>query len=299
MLNTFHNNFQCYKSTDDFFLLDSSSTYAPLEKCELSELGVLFSDPKIFSPDLPTSELHPFPLECPLLGGMRRQGRSKKKTTKRRNDKNQPTYRVITSPGGFSYAPSGIVVDLTFCDTTITRNNAGARYAYWRLRANSVYDPDPLLLTGPVSGFNEWASIYRRYLVKSVIIDSEMVNKEAFPVGFSFAPSDIDLSTVITSAASAQDLGETPLAVPSKMMSAAGGLDRLRFRKSVDLGHLSGQRGAYTNSLVYSSLVNSNPSILLFLNFALFSDTNLVNGVVQNTRVHFRVLLTERQTLLA
>lgn len=220
-----------------------------------------------------------------------------KKGKKNPKKNSNSSYRLINK--GPVFAPDSVVVTLTYADTTIDRNNPGNRYNYWRIRMNSVYDPDPLVLTGAVSGFNEWAAIYRRYLVLQVTVDSTICNKESFPVGITAAPSDIDLALVISGPGPAQDIAELPYSVPTKLLSPTGGLDRMTFRKTIDLPKFTGQRGAYTDSLQYSSLVNTNPSTLLFWNFTLFSDTNLVNGVFQNTRYQYKVLFTQRQPLIA
>lgn len=220
----------------------------------------------------------------------------KGRKTLRQNQQQQITYRINTQ--GPSYAPDSIIVDLTYADDQIVRSNAGYKYNYWRIRMNSVYDPDPLVLTGAVSGFTEWANFYRRYLVLSMKVDSTFVNKENFPVGVSAAPSDIDLVALITSPLAAQNMSETPYSIKTKVLSPTGGLDRMSFQKTIDLAKFTGQQGAYDDSLAYSSLVNTNPSTLLFWNFATYSDQNGVNGVFQTTKYTFRVLFTQRQTLL-
>jgi len=229
---------------------------------------------------------------------MSKKMRNQKKGRKTlRQNQNDSSYRLINR--GLSYAPDSVVVTLTYSDAAIDRNNAGNKFMYWRIRMNSVYDPDPLVLSGAVSGFTEWAAIYRRYLVLKCEIDSTIVNKEAFPVGVSFAPSDFDLTPVIIGPSTAQDLSELPYAIPTKVLSTLGGQDKLNFRKSIDLAKFTGQRGAYHDSLQYSSLVNTNPSTLLFWNAGLFTDTNMVSGIFQNTKYHYTVLFTERQSLFA
>jgi len=223
----------------------------------------------------------------------------KGRKTLRQNQNNDTSYRLVTSPRGFAFAPDSIIVDLNYFDSTINRVNVGNKFSYWRIRMNSIFDPDPLLLTGAVSGFVEWAALYRKYTVLSCEVDSTIVNKETFPVGITAAPSDLDLVTIVTGPAAAEDMSELPYAIPTKIISTTGGVDKIRFRKRIDLAKFTGLKEAYIGSTTYSSLVNANPAVILFWNLALFTDTNMVSGVFQSTKYHYRVLFSQRQPVLA
>jgi len=225
--------------------------------------------------------------------------RASKQQNKRQQQKvkKTPIYRLSNRGGG--YAPDSMIVDLVYDDATINRSNVGNKFIYWRIRMNSVYDPDPLLLTGNVSGFVEWSALYRRYLVLAFKAEVTMVNEETFPIAINAAPSDIDLTTIIISPTTAVDLGEVPLSIPTKIMSSKGGQDKIKLTSYVDLAKFTGQKRAYKDSLTYSALVNGNPSTLLYWNYGAFTDTNLVNGIFQNAKYTFTVLFTERQSLLA
>jgi len=229
---------------------------------------------------------------------MKTQNKNRKLARNKPNKQNQ-LYRIGIPRNNFSYAPDSIEVELVYNDPSISRNNAGFNYMFWTIRMNSVFDPDPLLLSGAVSGFKEWSQFYNRYLVTEITIDSELVNRDSFPVGLNAAPSDLDIGSLISSAAAAQNVGETPYAIGSKMLSPTGGLDRIKYRKTVDLAKFTGQVGPYIDSLAYSALVVTNPGILLYWNHALFASSNFVNGIVQNTKYKFRVLFTQRNALLA
>jgi hypothetical protein len=194
-----------------------------------------------------------------------------------------------------SYAADSYLCTLKYTSFDTTRGASGTTYAYWRFRMNSVFDPDPLVLSGSISGFNEIASIYRRYLVTDFEFMVEITNLETFPVTIIIAPSDIDLATQIVTRAAAVNMSEYPLA-SRRTLSAKGGQDRALLMKKFNLARFSGQPSAYVDSLAYSSLSNTNPSILTFINFAIVADSNLANGVYMTTTLKFRTKWSERQT---
>jgi len=219
------------------------------------------------------------------------------KTVKRRRaGKRPPALRIIRSP--MAYAPISMTVLLTYVDDITLRNNIGNNFIYWRMRLNCPFDPDPLLLTGAVSGFLEWSNIYRRYIVLNTEVISTVVNNEAFPVAFNAAYSDFDQTASIVSRTSSLNLGET-LQVREKLMSPSGGMDRVQYRKRFNLATLTGNKRAYIDSLTYSALVNANPAVdkQLYWNMAASADSNFVKGVTQMTQYRMKIRFTERQSL--
>jgi len=228
----------------------------------------------------------------PILVGGGRKKRPKQNKIKRER-------QLVMSRVPREYAPTSMIVVLTYVDDSTLRNNVGNNFVYWRIQLNCPFDPDPLLLTGAVSGFTEWANIYRRYVVLSTLVESTIINNEAFPIQFNGYYTDYDHSTSIVNRVSALNAGET-LSVRSRGLSASGGLDRYFYVNRLNFPSLTGQRSAYTNSMNYSSLVNSNPSTAfkLYWNSAATADSNFIKGVTQLTRYRMKVLFTERQTLL-
>jgi hypothetical protein len=212
---------------------------------------------------------------------------------KKKKTNGQDTYRLRVGIGHY-YAPESVVVNLTYADLTLNRNNAGSKWNSWRIRMNSVYDPDPLLLTGAVSGFLEWSNFYRKYLVTHFTVDAEISNKDAFAVGITAAPTTADIIAALNTPAACQDLSETPLAIKAKTVSQAGGVDRIKISKTIDLAQFCGNRNAYLDSLQYASLISTNPAQMFYWNWGIFTDTNLANGLFQNTKYTYRVLFTDR-----
>jgi hypothetical protein len=101
------------------------------------------------------------------------------------------------------YEADATKVVLTFTENG-TRNNALANSMAWRYRWNGLYDPDPSILSPDVSGFAEWAALYKSYRVHSARYRVSIVNKESNAITFGAFWSPLDLGinparSVITS----------------------------------------------------------------------------------------------------
>jgi len=190
-------------------------------------------------------------------------------------------------------------ITMAYTDSILVRNNAGNKYLYFRLRANALYDPDPLLLTGGVSGFSEYGAFYRRYLVTQVCVDWQVTNLESFPITLVHNVTPVDLVTAVTSPNLVLDMAENVYSIEKKL-SQAGGMDRVRIIKTVNLATCHGNPMEYMASENYSGLggtAPANPTLLFYLNFAVASNTNLVNGIDSTLRIRFKVKWYERQNL--
>jgi hypothetical protein len=195
-----------------------------------------------------------------------------------------------------SFAPLCLIDTMKYTDEYQTKTNGGQQYSYWRYKANSCYDFNSLALSGGLSAFAELATLYREYKVLSVSIRVVFSNNEAFPVVISYAPSDIDLSTIVTGATPALNLAELPYSKRVEL-AAKGGQDRAVISARVDLPRLSGHPSLYRDSLDYGALVNADPARMLYLNFAIVSTSNLTSvGVTQQANFQLRVRWTQRQT---
>lgn len=221
-----------------------------------------------------------------------------KPLAKRKNNNRNSIVNLSIPRGVESYAPNSYQCTLKYTDQNIVKNSAGNQFIYWRLRMNDLFDPDPLILSGSISGFAEMNALFRRYLVTHFTVTTTIANNETFPVTIITAPSDLDFATIITTAASAQNMGEIPLA-KTYVLAAKGGMDRISFKQEFYLPDLVGQPGAYRDSLTYSALSNASPTTQLFYNWACSSATNFVNGITQQTVYHFYALFTQRNYSLA
>jgi len=186
-------------------------------------------------------------------------------------------------------APDGVVVDLSYSDSVQTRNNAGAMVMSWRYRLNSAYDPDPLLGTGAIPGFTEWAAMYDRYRILNFSYDVQFCNMETFPLQIVACPTLIDVGA---NYASAIDLPAFPFGTKS-IISTTGGQDRTRLSGQLDLELFEGSPTYFTDTN-YSSVINTNPVNTRFMNFGYISDAVLVHGVFVSVKLSFRTLFYQR-----
>jgi len=186
-------------------------------------------------------ETHPFPTEVCLVGGGKRKNFKKKnKRPMRKNKKNK-----LREPPVFAHPQQHI--DLSYTDNTIARNHATFTFLAFRFRLNGLYDPDPALGSGGISGFLEWSNLYRKYLVTKVRIKWDVTNLEAFPITICFCPSNYDINSLITDSSTALDMGEMT-GGQVRQLSQAGGMDRNRIDTTVILSRFWGAGGEYLES---------------------------------------------------
>lgn len=160
---------------------------------------------------------------------------------------------------------------------------------------NGLYDPDPALGSGSISGFGEWSNLYRKYLVLKVRIKWDVTNLEAFPITICFCPSNFDISSLITDSSTALDIGEMN-GGQVRQLSQAGGMDRNRIDVVVNLSRFWGARGEFLDSSFFSGTGLANPTNLIFGQFAVASSTALVNGINSTLKLIFTVRWYSRQT---
>jgi hypothetical protein len=201
----------------------------------------------------------------------------------------------IISSGNIDITKPSKTVWLNYIDATIVRNNAGANYLVFLMRANSVYDPDPLLSTGGISGFAEWANFYSQYRVIDCQVSWTVCNKESFPVHVGFNLSSAPLA--VTTVAKAIDCLENGYSVGPVTISTSGGMDRVMLTKRINLSKLWGDTIQYKADDNWSASVISNPSFLIYINLIGYASSPFVNGIDSDLRLRFRVKFYSRYAL--
>lgn len=191
--------------------------------------------------------------------------------------------------------PDSLTARLVYLDQTENRNNVGGFVCSWRYRLNSAYDPDPLLGTGAISGFNEWAAFYTHYRVLSLSYDVNISNMEAFPLTAVAAPTLTDLGANSTNTIT---LPEIPYG-KKRCLSAKTGADRCRFRGTVTVAKLEGSTEPFTDSS-FAATVSTNPAMIRFMNFGVSSGASaLVSGVFISARLEYLVQFYARVPVFA
>lgn len=155
--------------------------------------------------------------------------------------------------------------------------NAAGNDTMVRFAPNSAYDVDPTLGSTATPFFNEYASIYSYYRVIKVTYDVTVVNNEAFPLRCYSMFANTDPGTIGHYA-----LAGNPL-VREGVVSAKGGMDRVRLRGSSTVSAVVGTKGVEMEDN-FRAAVTASPVDLIWLGFGARSPGSgvayyLANGV--------------------
>jgi len=219
---------------------------------------------------------------------------TRKPKSKRNMRRRRPAIRSSTTiPRSPQLMPRHFITHLKYTDIVHTSlNNPGQSFVALRYRANSLYDPDPLLGGPSYTGFNEFAAFYEYYRVLSVQFTVEFTNLE----------SNTALTAVII--ALNLDPGTTPGSVLESwfnnplcrhhVVSIRGGQDRGRLSRVYSGKFVTGAAG-YMLDDTYRAPVNNNPTNVWYVAFGVFSnDTVMSSGMsytlTMNTKVRFEEL---------
>jgi hypothetical protein len=236
---------------------------------------------------------------------MKKQTRGKKRANIRKHPNQPPAKRRRTGPMSSStYGttltmprsfPDTVVTRLVYQDTIFNRNNVGGVVCSWRYRINSAYDPDPLLGTGAISGFAEWAAIFTHYRILDMAYDAQIANNEAFPLMVVAAPTLLDLGA---NSSNLDQIPELPYG-RKQILSAKGGYDKCRIRGRVSIPKLEGSREPITDQS-FASQTTTNPAMIRFMNFGFTGGSlPLVNGVFISLKLTYTVSFFARTAIFS
>jgi len=249
----------------------------------------------------PPSEIHPFPNEVQLLGGGKNRNKTKGKGKEKRRRNGAPR-RGNLSPQFQRPQILGVnqrdvalgptkTTWLKYVDGSDQRAFAGFGYGSWLMKLNDVYDPDPLLGTGGITGFAEMSAFYRRWIVQKVRMTAYVCNRETFPLKLAVILSPDPITTNIVSRATALDAMERWGVLGTYELSPQTGMDRIDFDFSVLPPRVLGDPGIYRNSGLYSGFSNASPAAFLYVNFVLVAPVSIVtiaNGVFYSLTVSYK-----------
>jgi len=201
-------------------------------------------------------------------------------TNKNKNKQLQDT-GIIVPLHPSDIMPPRIVRKLNYIDSVYQRNNAGNNYLVYAFRINDLYDPDPLLLTGSISGFKEIMQFYTTYRVMNFKIHLKISNNEAFPLLYGYVFSQTSLVGVIPTRDQAIDALENDYSTRARMLSAKGGIDTEEIQSQIHPAEVLGDQRQYNAELGYSGQGLATPAIPLWLNLIVASPSGaaIANGV--------------------
>ena len=189
----------------------------------------------------------------------------------------------------YTIMPPRIKRMLRYCDSTYVRNNPGGNFLVYSFRINDLYDPDPIILSGSVSGFKELMQFYSYYRVLSVNIGVHITNNETFSIMYGGVFSQTNLTGVISSRDDAINALESTLSSRVRVLSAKGGMDRGFLNMKISPATILGDRRQYFAESNYSGAGLATPTVPLWFNMIVASPTGtaLANGYTNSTTITF------------
>lgn len=185
--------------------------------------------------------------------------------------------------------PPRIVRKLNYIDSTYQRSNSGSNYLVYALRINDLYDPDPLILTGLVSGFKEIMQFYTTYRVMDFKIHLKISNNEAFPLLYGYVFAQTSLVGVIANRDDAINALENDFSTRARLLAAKGGIDTEEIQSTIKPSALLGDQRQYNAELGYSGQGTATPAIPLYVNLIIASPSGatLPGGVTSALTLEF------------
>jgi hypothetical protein len=189
---------------------------------------------------------------------------------------------------------------LIYLDSIDARFTSGSlNYGSFDIRLNSLYDPDPLLSTGSLSGVTGFGEFYRRYRVLKVDIHWTIINSSDEPItcffvaGSAIPPASTRLLTI--------DLSEDPTSSPLVTLSSAGGMNRGTIRKSYELSQLLGNALMYEAESIYDGFLGgapTNPNTIISAKFCAFgpSASSTISSIYSVLKITMHTRFYDRQT---
>lgn len=212
-----------------------------------------------------------------------------KQRPKRRGQKAAQRQRKNTNVSLRTIMPPRLTRSLRYADSAYVRNNPGGNYLVYSFRINDLYDPDPLILSGSVSGFKEIMQFYQFYRVQQVSILAHLTNNESFSLLYGGVFSQSNLTGVITSRDDAINALESTFSSRARILAAKGGMDRGTLMMKIKPQTILGDARQYNAEGNYAGVGLATPSIPLWFNFIVASPTGaaLTNGYTNTTTITF------------
>jgi hypothetical protein len=259
---------------------------------------------------IPKRETHPFETEVPMVGGVRGRGKGRRgqgrknrpppRNRQRKNNNSMVVYKREKQPA--VVLGNSRRVTLVYEDGSDTRAFVGQNYGVWAIKANDVYDPDPLLGTGGITGYAELVAFFSLWLVDQVDLDLCFVSNEpAIALKLAIVLSPLALTGSISSRTLALDAIERPNCVWKSEIGETTGMSRVKvppisFRPNAIVGDKR-----YYNAGTYNGGTSSSPSSLVYINFILVAASavaTIANGVYYEGTFSYTVKFFRLQSTL-
>lgn len=177
--------------------------------------------------------------------------------------------------------PPAIYRSLEYIDSNYTRANTGANFLAYTFRTNDLFDPDPLILSGSVSGFKEIMTFYNNFKVIDFEFKLMIANNENFPVIWGVVFSNTNLVGGFSNRDDAVNALENNFSTRARILGAKGGIDQADIHEVCAPWKLFGDKKNYLGESAYAGTVVSSPANLTFMTLIIASPSAslLANGV--------------------
>jgi len=190
---------------------------------------------------------------------------------------------------------------LRYVDGTDVRQFPAQNYGVWSMKLNDVYDPDPLLGTGGITGYAELIAFYSTWLVTACQLDCVFVSNEpALAVKIAVLVTPLAITASLTSKALCLDAIERWGAIWTTELGETTGMCRAVMPKTVVLPERVVGDNAYYHAGTYNGATTTSPSSTVYVNFILTcaSAAALTNGVNYKGIFSYRVKFFRIQSTL-
>jgi len=196
-------------------------------------------------------------------------------------------------PRQFGYAPPRLRMNLLF-QKQVIMNNSGVGYQNVRFAPTNAYDIDPTVGSTAMSGFSEYATLYRFYRVHSSRILVDFVNQETFGVMVYVAVANSDPSTGSATCVAFLTNPRTK----QMTLGPATGMSSGAIRSN----HSTSQMGGVSSLSIldeYSALTSGSPNNNWWWVIGTFSAANMSSGIFMSLRIEVEVEFFEFATVIA
>lgn len=216
-------------------------------------------------------------------------------TNKRKQNKTKPTSRnrrrrgARTNESSKMIMPRHIRRTLRYVDSAYVRNNPGNNFLVYSFRINDLYDPDPAILSGSLSGFKEIMQFYNTYRVLAINLNVIIVNLESIPIMYGVCFTTQNLTGVISTRDDAINALENHFSTKAKILSGKGGIDRASLSRHVMIHNIVGDKKQYLADIDYTGQGLATPNRPVWMNMIVTTTTGaaLTLGYATTTNITF------------
>lgn len=216
-------------------------------------------------------------------------------TNKRKQNKTKPTSRNRRRRGARTKESSKMIMPrhirrtLRYVDSAYVRNNPGNNFLVYSFRINDLYDPDPTILSGSLSGFKEIMQFYNTYRVLAINLNVIIVNLESIPIMYGVCFTTQNLTGVISTRDDAINALENHFSTKAKILSGKGGIDRASLSRHVMIHDIVGDKKQYLADIDYTGQGLATPNRPVWMNMIVTTTTGaaLTLGYATTTNITF------------